>query len=194
MKSFFVFFLFFLGRFVFAQNEITPKNNFEVLRNLYSEVSTEICAIIPAEVKNINIQITGDENNFIVENFLREGIVNKCNLNISSESSQSSLEIIQNTKIQYLNISGSDDKFVRDFNCLISARLNRMGIIKTKSFEKKYCDTLIISDLQIVDHTKIRVNKERLVTKNILEILFQPVIILAGLGVFVYLLFSIRSN
>jgi hypothetical protein len=194
MKRFFVFCFFFICRFAIAQNGITPDNNFEILRSLYSEISAEICAIIPMDAKNINIHITGDESNFIVENFLRENLKKSCNLDLNSENSLSILEIVQNTKIQYFDLPGNDDKFARDFKCLVSVRINQKGIINTKSFIKKFCDTLNISDQKLVDYNKIDVIKEKLKNKNIFEILFQPVVILAGLGIFVYLLFSIRSN
>jgi hypothetical protein len=191
MMRYYIFCMFFVFSFAVSQNSNSVKNNFEILKELYSKISSEIVPVIPQEVKSINLRISGDENNQVAENFLREILGSNY---IPSIDSLSICEIIDNTKIQYSELQSNSDKFVRDVKCLVSVKVNIKGMIKSKNIIKNYSDTLDISDLQSIEYSKIYVNKENFKNKNIFDTLFQPVIILTGLGLLVYLLFSIRSN
>jgi hypothetical protein len=194
MKRFLIIYIILISGSLLAQNNLTVRNNFEALKELYSKVTADICLLISNDSKNLNLKVSGDDNNFIVENLIREILSSSYNLNLMNPDSLRNLEIIQNTKVQYLDFPENNEKFIREIKCLVSAKLNLNGEIRTKNIVKTFSDTLNISEVQNIDYSKIYVNKENLTRKNPFDFLFQPVIILVSLGVFVYLLFSIRSN
>jgi hypothetical protein len=192
MKRFIVIYILFVFGQAFSQNSVPVKNNFEVLKELYSGITSEVCSLVPKNVKNIYLKISSDENNRVPENFLIENIGNLYSVTVKDSSNV--LEIIPVTVVQYQNFQEDNDKFTREIKCLISARIKVNNAVQSKNIVKIYSDTLNISDMQSIGHNRINVNKDKLINKNVFDSLLMPVIVLASVGVFVYLLFSIRSN
>jgi hypothetical protein len=190
-----IFFVIFISITPAQTKYFNYKENFSILKDLYSEISRQICDYLPNDIKSLKLIISGEQNGWIVENLLRENI-SKClpELKYSITDTSLVLDINQDTKIFYYKVLNKEELFSRTIRCnLIIKFTNRVNII-SRSIMKTFTDTLPLADIQFVDNNKIFVNKENLGENGIFDTLFQPVIILVSIGTLIYLFFSVRSN
>jgi hypothetical protein len=193
ISCFCLFFLFYQN--ILAQsNTIVPESNLEIFKKIYYDISGEIIKQIPDSIKQYNLIISGKQNNWVVENLIREYMPKNNHDNKINNLVNYNIEIDHDSKVIYKKTSNNDNIVNRYFTCQVLTRMRFNDITTIKNFNKSYSDSIQTSYIPLVEHDKITVFQDYEEDKNIFDILFEPLIILSSVGILVYLFFSVRSN
>jgi hypothetical protein len=188
--------------YAWAQTESDRQTTLSVYRHLARSMGIDVATAIPHDdTSSVGVSIEPRQHGWLVEAGLLDGLTTQgCRI---KEFAAASLDVecsLEETNVRYDNIRQASLFSPREVDRHVVLRMhvkvahrNGGDILLRKDFEQTFVDTVYVADVPSLETPGVPQTRGELPPEGFFASLVEPVIVVATIGLAIFLLFSVRS-